>query len=36
MVDLRLGDCLPLLKALADESIDCIIADPPYNIDYCE
>lgn len=29
-----LGDCLELLDNLEDKSIDCIICDPPYNIDY--
>lgn len=27
-----LGDCIELLKQLDDESVDLIIADPPYNI----
>lgn len=32
MKNLRLGDCLSLLKDIPDESIDCIITSPPYNI----
>ncbi len=28
------GDCLELLKQIPDNSIDCIITDPPYGIDY--
>ena len=28
------GDCLEVMKELEDESIDCIIADPPYGINY--
>ena len=26
------GDCLEVLKELPDESVDCVITDPPYNI----
>jgi adenine-specific DNA-methyltransferase len=26
------GDCLPWLQSLPDESVDCIISSPPYNI----
>jgi DNA modification methylase len=29
-----LGDCLAVLETLADESVDCIITDPPYGISY--
>lgn len=32
---LRQGDCFDLIKDIPDSSIDCIICDPPYNIDYC-
>ncbi len=28
------GDCLELLKNIQDESVDCIITDPPYGIGY--
>ena len=28
------GDCLELMKQIDSESIDCIITDPPYGIDY--
>jgi site-specific DNA-methyltransferase (adenine-specific) len=28
------GDCLELMKDIPDKSIDCIITDPPYGIDY--
>ncbi len=31
---LHLGDCLDALERLPDESIDCIVADPPYGIGY--
>ena len=31
---LLLGDCLELLPGLVDESVDCIISDPPYGISY--
>ena len=30
MIDLRNGDCLELMKDISDESIDCILTDPPY------
>jgi len=29
-IDLRLGDCLEVMKTLSNGSIDCIITDPPY------
>ena len=32
--NLILGDCLDELTKLPNESIDCIITDPPYGIDY--
>lgn len=32
MEDLRLGDCLEILKTIDDESIDLIVTDPPYKI----
>lgn len=28
-IDLRLGDCLEVLKTLPDNSIDTVITDPP-------
>lgn len=28
------GDCLEVLKTLADESVNAVITDPPYGIDY--
>jgi DNA modification methylase len=31
MIDLRLGDCLELMKGLPDASVDFGFADPPYN-----
>jgi site-specific DNA-methyltransferase (adenine-specific) len=33
-VDLRLGDCLEILPTLADKSVDAVITDPPYGINY--
>jgi DNA modification methylase len=30
MIDLRLGDCLEVMKTIPDSSIDAIITDPPY------
>lgn len=35
-IDLRLGDCLELMKAVPDGSIDAIITDPPYQITACK
>jgi site-specific DNA-methyltransferase (adenine-specific) len=34
MIDLRLGDCLDILPTLADKSVDAVITDPPYGVDY--
>ena len=33
-VDLRLGDCLEVLKQLEDNSIDSIVTDPPYGLSF--
>jgi site-specific DNA-methyltransferase (adenine-specific) len=30
MIDLRLGDCLEILKTIPSESIKCMVTDPPY------
>ena len=32
MIDLIHGDCLEVMKGFADESIDCVVTDPPYKI----
>ena len=32
MIELKQGDCLELMKGLADESVDAVITDPPYNL----
>lgn len=32
--NLLLGDCVKLLQELPDGSIDCVVTDPPYGIDY--
>ena len=32
MVDLRLGDCLELMKNIPDGSVDLVLTDPPYGI----
>lgn len=29
-----LGDCLDVLKTIPDSSVDCVITDPPFGIDY--
>ena len=31
MIDLRLGDCLEVMKTIEDNSIDCVVTDPPYS-----
>lgn len=36
MIDLRKGDCLEVIKEIPNKSVDLIIIDPPYNINYCE
>jgi DNA modification methylase len=33
-IDLRLGDCLDLLKTLEENSVDAIVTDPPGGIDF--
>ena len=33
-IDLRLGDWLEILPTLADKSVDAVITDPPYGINY--
>ena len=33
-ITLKQGDCLELMKELPDESIDAVITDPPYGINY--
>jgi len=35
MIDLRLGDCLEVMKTIPDNSIDAIITDPPYGTTNC-
>ena len=32
MIDLRLGDCIEVLKTLPDNSVDSIVTDPPYHL----
>lgn len=29
------GDCIEIMRAMPDESVDCIITDPPYGISFC-
>jgi DNA modification methylase len=36
MIDLRLGDCLEVMKTIKDNSIDAIITDPPYGTTQCK
>jgi len=32
MIDLRLGDCLEIMKSIPDKSIDLVLTDPPYGL----
>ena len=36
MVDLRLGDCLELMKDIPDGSVDLVLTDPPYGTTACK
>lgn len=36
MIDLRLGDCLEVMKTIESNSIDAIITDPPYGTTDCK
>jgi site-specific DNA-methyltransferase (adenine-specific) len=36
MIDLRLGDCLQVMKTIEDNSINAIITDPPYGTTACK
>ncbi len=33
-IDLRLGDCLEVLKTISDNSVDSIVTDPPYGLSF--
>lgn len=35
-IDLRLGDCLEIMKTIPDKSIDLVLTDPPYGINICK
>ena len=32
MIDLRLGDCLEIMKTIPDKSVDLVLTDPPYGM----
>ena len=34
MIDLRLGDCLEILRTLGDSSVDSVVTDPPYGLSF--
>ena len=34
MIDLRNGDCLEVLKNIEDNSVDLILTDPPYELNF--
>lgn len=36
MIDLRLGNCLEVMKTIEDNSIDAVICDPPYGTTSCK
>ena len=36
MIDLRLGDCLEVMKDIPDKSIDMILCDLPYGTTACK
>jgi len=36
MIDLRLGDCLEVMKTIPNKSVDAIITDPPYGTTSCK
>ena len=31
-IELYEGDCIEIMKSMPDNSVDCIITDPPYNV----
>ena len=33
-IDLRLGNCLEIMKTMSDKSVDLVLTDPPYGIGY--
>jgi DNA modification methylase len=33
-IDLRLGDCLEVLKSIPDNSVDAVVCDPPYELGF--
>jgi len=33
-IDLRLGDCLEVLKTIPDNSVDSVVTDPPYGLSF--
>jgi DNA modification methylase len=34
-IELHLGDCLELMKKIPDKSVDLVLTDPPYGINFC-
>jgi DNA modification methylase len=34
VIDLRLGDCLEVLKTIPDNSVDSVVTDPPYGLSF--
>lgn len=33
-IKLYLGDCLEIMKSIPDKSIDLVLTDPPYGVNY--
>lgn len=34
LIDLRLGDCIEVMRSLEDESVSALVTDPPYGINF--
>ncbi len=34
MIEIKHGDCLDVLRTLADNSVDSIVTDPPYGLSF--
>ena len=34
MIDLRIGDCLEKMKEMESKSVDLILCDPPYELNF--
>lgn len=34
MIELHNGDCLDVIKEIPDNSIDCVVTDPPFGLEH--